>query len=105
MFAARLELALHYSELRKNGVPFRFQPADILIGELAHTAHRGAPLQHIHRFARKFVENAQLVKDVRGLLQEIGTNVGELPFLLRGNDRLRLIKPVRDEIVKLLPVL
>src|SRR5690349_10363522 len=38
------------------------------------------------------------------LLQEIGANFSELPFLLGGNNRLGLVQAVGDQIVQLLPV-
>src|ERR1700730_18263391 len=39
------------------------------------------------------------------LLQKIRTNFGKLPLLFGGDDWLCFIKPVRDQVVQLLPVL
>ena len=38
------------------------------------------------------------------LLQEIAANLRELALLLGGNNRLRLVQTVRDQVVQLLPV-
>ena len=104
MFAAGLQLALCKTQLRKNSVPLRFHAPHLIIREFPHATDGGRSLQDIHRLSGKF-ENVQLGEDVLRFLQEMRADLGELPLLLGGNDRLGLIESVRDQVVELFPIL
>src|ERR1700730_5049523 len=105
LLAPCFKLTLDQAKFGKCAVPIRFQTANLIAGEVAHTADRYATLKHTHRFAGYLRDDVQLTQNVFGFLQKVAADLGELPFLFRGDNRLGFIQTVGDEVVEFLPVI